>query len=666
MFPIILRDSEATKKLLEAILDSPAGRRSLSRLARTCHAFSGPALDILWRELDSIAPVVGLFPGHLLKKTRKPGMGLSRLPRDEDWATIFKYSDRIQRITYDETANNIAPSIFSIFEECRPQGVTYILPRLQELNWKVDTPAALEHATIFIHPQLQVINLEIGGKFAKINAFLADMSSRTKLKDSFTELLLRQDELEKVILVAPGALGPGVGHWVASLPQLKQLQLDLTGRSPIAVEGFFDELGPRSGYSTPSSIGSRDSGVFSGEEIDFTDIRKSALRLTGDFPPKGFAKLKKLHLTGEVGNIAVFLKHIESSIVHLDLVIDDPPDKADWQDLSELICDRFAQSLQTLKISATPSSKFVDLVRSTSRAEPPSNRLSLEKFTGLSSLIRLDIDLPESIMFTAVDIQCLAKACPNLESLKLCPLSRFPPPNGPKLSLNALAPLMEHCKRLHTLAVVVNAGPGSEKVLRSPNISSPSLQRLHVGHSWASDSLQISILLSHIMPKLELLKWFQEKNRAGFVEAHAKAWQTVSETMPHIQALRSVEKSFAQAPPPSPQKAATFEKSVDATVTKASRGVFAHVMTSEASIQFSPVLQDRGVEAKVELSEISIDATPPRAEIGVEAKPVMVSAAVAAIALEMNETAKPPSTADNTTFHEPADSIPLDILQVRQ
>lgn len=81
MSPIILRDSEATKKLLEAILDSPNGKRSLSRLARTCKAFSSPALDVLWRELDSIVPIVGLFPGHLLKKTKKPGMGLVRLSR---------------------------------------------------------------------------------------------------------------------------------------------------------------------------------------------------------------------------------------------------------------------------------------------------------------------------------------------------------------------------------------------------------------------------------------------------------------------------------------------------------------------------------------------------------------------------------------------------------
>lgn len=76
MVPAILTDHSATNKLLEAILESPNGRRSLSRLARTCKAFSEPALNVLWRELDSLVPIIGLFPAKLLRKSRKPGLGL--------------------------------------------------------------------------------------------------------------------------------------------------------------------------------------------------------------------------------------------------------------------------------------------------------------------------------------------------------------------------------------------------------------------------------------------------------------------------------------------------------------------------------------------------------------------------------------------------------------
>jgi hypothetical protein len=75
MITNILRDAETTKKLLEAILDSSNGKRSLSRLARVCHALCEPALDVLWRELDSIVPILGLFPASVLKKARRPGLG---------------------------------------------------------------------------------------------------------------------------------------------------------------------------------------------------------------------------------------------------------------------------------------------------------------------------------------------------------------------------------------------------------------------------------------------------------------------------------------------------------------------------------------------------------------------------------------------------------------
>ena len=76
MFPAILRDADVTQKLLDAIIDTPGGKRSVSRLARTCKAFCEPALNVLWRELDSIAPIIGLFPSALLKRVRRPGLGL--------------------------------------------------------------------------------------------------------------------------------------------------------------------------------------------------------------------------------------------------------------------------------------------------------------------------------------------------------------------------------------------------------------------------------------------------------------------------------------------------------------------------------------------------------------------------------------------------------------
>lgn len=79
MTPTILRDPESTKRLLDTIIDSPNGKRSMSRLARTCKAMCEPALNTLWRELDSLVPLIGMFPSQFLKRWKKPGMGFVSL-----------------------------------------------------------------------------------------------------------------------------------------------------------------------------------------------------------------------------------------------------------------------------------------------------------------------------------------------------------------------------------------------------------------------------------------------------------------------------------------------------------------------------------------------------------------------------------------------------------
>lgn len=489
------------------------------------------------------------------------------------------------------------------------------------------------------------MQLELGANFkqSQVAAFLADMSSRslltsfsfnspTSLPDSFTELLIRQDNLEKVVLVAPGALSAGVGRWVANLPNLKSLQLDLTGRSPIAVEGFFDEIHPRSGCSTPSSICSTDSGIFSGEELDFAELRKSALRLTSHLPSReSFAQMRRVQLTGEVGNIAVFLKHLSSPLAHLDLVIEDPPDNADWQDLSLLICEAFSDTLQSLRITAAPP-RFVDPIRSATKVEP---RLSLKHLTDLTHLTRFEVDLPESIVFLPEDLEALALACPRLEVLRLCPLTRFAPnANGPRISLQDLAILTKRCKHLHTIAAVVHALDGTPDVMETRSFASRSLVRLHMGHSWIGDPLQVAILLSHLAPNLENLRWFQEKNRPGFIEANAKNWQTVSETLPHIQRLRSLERSFASVVDVKPVKTANV--GIDATPILFSRGVTASgPRMASQGIQCMPLLVSRSVDAIKKSVSTSIDATPSTFEMAIEAKPTKVSCEVdATIVLE--------------------------------
>jgi hypothetical protein len=51
--------SEIITLIFEGLLDE---KSTLADCAQTCRIFSGPALDVLWKELDSIHPLQELLP----------------------------------------------------------------------------------------------------------------------------------------------------------------------------------------------------------------------------------------------------------------------------------------------------------------------------------------------------------------------------------------------------------------------------------------------------------------------------------------------------------------------------------------------------------------------------------------------------------------------------
>ena len=358
------------------------------------------------------------------------------MPVDADWKNLLVYADRVKKITYEEGAHNVPISIFPVFEDRSPR--QWILPNLTHLVWKCDTPAGLDRGKIFLNTGLQSLTLEVGHKFPNLSDFLTVLSTRTRLNsfslaslgplpEDFSMVMGQQVLLEKVSIVAPGALDARVGKWVSELPELRSLKLDLMGQSMGNVEGFFDEIALGSGSSTPASEESGDSGVFS--ELDFTEIKKTTAfsRSGGDARRGACPQLRQLHLTGQTGNIVTFLKQLAEHIHTLELAIEDPPEDHDWQDLCAVICEKLSGSLRSLRILSAVPMKQMELPRSPGRfQDPTSRRLPLCYFTSLPNLAVFEIDLPESVMFDNSDIMHLATVCPAIEELKLCPQARWP------------------------------------------------------------------------------------------------------------------------------------------------------------------------------------------------------------------------------------------------
>ena len=357
------------------------------------------------------------------------------MPVDADWERLLSYADRVRKITYEEGARGVhTESIFPVFNTRSPRD--WILPNLTHLVCKCDTPAGLEHGKIFLNSGLKSLTLKIGHEVSKLSDLFTtnppiqakletfSLLSLGKLPEDFLTIMTPQNLLQEVSIIAPGALDAKVGKWVSELPELKSLRLDLTGQSVSSVEGFFEEVAPVFGWSTPSSEESRDSGDFS--ELALTEVKKTTAFIGSGTERRGpYPELRQLHLTGQAGNVVTFLNQLAARIHTLELQIEDPPEEHDWKDLCAVICDKFSVSLRSLRILSAPP---MGLPRSPGKVhDTVHRRLLLSHFTPLPTLKKFEIDLPESVVFDNSDIAHLATVCPAVEVLKLCPQARWPP-----------------------------------------------------------------------------------------------------------------------------------------------------------------------------------------------------------------------------------------------
>lgn len=295
------------------------------------------------------------------------------------------------------------------------------------------------------------------------------------------------------------------------------------------------------------------------------------------------------------------------------------------------ISKQFKGGLRSLVISPSGNSKFADLIRSTTRGETSARRLRLDALRNTEQskvvfpfLTRFEVDLPQSRIIFDQDVQHLAAACPNLEVLKLCPLSRWPISFGPpKVTLSGLALLTAGCPRLHTLHLPIHAFRTDNPTLFEIETSSRSLSTLHLGHSWVDDPLNVAIHISHFAPYLDTLRFFREKNRPGYVEAHAQGWQRVTEILPQLQQLRLHERSHSQASgfPPRP---ATPTPAVDYPAYVRLPGTPPLLKAVSRAVQATPLTRDLAVQTKLNVRHKNISTKPVPSEMrdeGIDARP---------------------------------------------
>ncbi|KAI0629723.1 hypothetical protein C8Q77DRAFT_304779 [Trametes polyzona] len=104
-------------------------QKSLASCARVCHAFSGPALDVLWRVVDHLSHLLSVLPSF---HSSRRGYVFTRDITDADWARFQSYACRVRELYCRSEKPICASAWIALARRCR-EGQS-LVPQLRKLD----------------------------------------------------------------------------------------------------------------------------------------------------------------------------------------------------------------------------------------------------------------------------------------------------------------------------------------------------------------------------------------------------------------------------------------------------------------------------------------------------------------------------------------------------
>ncbi|KAF8142853.1 hypothetical protein K438DRAFT_1978276 [Mycena galopus ATCC 62051] len=218
-------------------------RRDLSALARTSKTFLHPALNILWRDQDTIVPLLKCMPADLWDISVRPNedvwpervlsIDLNRTILSADWARPLFYLHRIKSFTVHHDCLFEHLEFFEALSLCLP--VQHIFPNLEKLSWIPEPGTAFHHVRLFLAPKIKELELgsirsisdhcifsDLAARCPSLTALCVYSSLPVLSIPSMSAFVKASTQLES--LAIPGLDDTAFIH-AATLPNLKNLTL---------------------------------------------------------------------------------------------------------------------------------------------------------------------------------------------------------------------------------------------------------------------------------------------------------------------------------------------------------------------------------------------------------------------------------------------------------
>ncbi|KAF7377844.1 hypothetical protein MSAN_00207900 [Mycena sanguinolenta] len=438
------------------------GRGELAALARTCKTFCDQALDLLWREQETLANILKCLPSDLWKEERKRisprhtklNFSIIGSISSADWYIPLAYATRIRKLVLTSgNMDNDFSSVIDVFEMIAGSKLPrpHLCPNLQTLVFHCDK------ASLYLP-------LFLGPKITHVEISLPD--------SSISELPLRYSELRTLHLY-PESLKSSLGSKALSkiamslnsieylsLPSLDEAALEHVSRLP----------GLRS------------------MEVDTLVLAAPRLRSLVEPRAVSFAALRDVYLADTTHEVAIqFLESLSNCrLTSFRIATFEPATKSITRRLYAAMANYLSHAANSF--DGPPTNYAID-------------GYTLSTLLCFSNLTKISLEPPTGFTLDDTMAWDIARAWPKVRSLWLAGSTEEP--RSSSMSLLGLTAFAKHCHDLTSLTIGFDAS--TVPPLDDPTVtivSQLSLTYLSVDMSPITDPYAVANFISVLFSNL--------------------------------------------------------------------------------------------------------------------------------------------------------------------
>ncbi|KAJ7708213.1 hypothetical protein B0H17DRAFT_1325134 [Mycena rosella] len=519
---------------LDSRLRSRASLATLAAVARTCTAFSNPALNLLWMSQETVMHLLQCMPEDIWSQEsasdedeeEEEGMGLARAILPSDWDRPLVYARRVKIFHFQEPYGlSWSPKFFEELRLSFPG--EYLFPNLETLEWESHKGSLLPHVRMFLGPRLKHLTVAVFTSIAQLSLLPGLAKQCPALVDVQIEF---SDDLERQCQSSLSLFVRGLNCVeTLSVPCLDRAALEHVGRLPT-----FTSLKLHHQLPLPSSPA-------------LPSITNQAL----------FTSLESLAVTGpDIGETLAFLAHspIEAIDGTFPLLTTATTIATCYTTLVNTCSHAPLSSLSLRRGLIGQTNPTINTLPTAAHIETYAIRgPQLRPLFLFTDLTHVNLGTPVGFALDDIAVTEMARAWPHLISLHLSATEYAHVP--PRVTLDGLLSFAKYCPFLISLDLPLDASTvpdWQEQRAQNRRVRQTRFRTLNVRRSPVVSPLAVSACLSSMFPNLRSVRCCRPDpdavpgSRAHETTILYERWTTVEAALPVLRTVRAEERHWAQ------------------------------------------------------------------------------------------------------------------------